>query len=254
MPSRHDIAREALRRAEEEAGLRAGGSEAGPHEGASESRAADEVRQSTAARRWSEHAPPAVDASDTHAPPPERDWPDRQAPTPDPEDDPTTRGDDADPEAVARQIVLRQLAMAPRSRKQLEDKLRQKGCDDDVAARVLDRMTEVGLVDDVAYAEMLVRSKQASSGLAAPRLRQELRKKGVDLEIIDDAVADISPEAERAVAEELAAKKIRTMHGLPTDTQARRLAGYLARKGYSSSIVYDVVRWAVTEADEHQRD
>src|SRR5690606_33359145 len=50
-----------------------------------------------------------------------------------------------DPHDVARQIVLRQLTMAPRTRQQLADKLRQKGCDDDVAAVVLDRMVEVGL-------------------------------------------------------------------------------------------------------------
>ena len=62
------------------------------------------------------------------------------------------RRGEPDPHDVARQIVLRQLTMAPRSRAQLEDKLRQRDCPDDVAAAVLDRLTEVGLVDDEAYA------------------------------------------------------------------------------------------------------
>ena len=83
-----------------------------------------------------------------------------------------------DPHDVARRIVLRQLAMGPRTRRQLEDKLRDRGCDPQVAARVLDRMGEVGLVDDEAYAEMFVRSRQETKGLAAGALRHELRAKG----------------------------------------------------------------------------
>ena len=87
-------------------------------------------------------------------------------PPPDPEADPRTRGSEPDPHDWARQIVLRQLTATPRSRAQLEQALRRKDCPDDVAAAVLDRMEEVGLVDDVAYAGMLVRSQQAGRGLA----------------------------------------------------------------------------------------
>ena len=105
----------------------------------------------------------------------------RSAPVPgDPEDDLRGRDGEPDPHDVARQIVLRQLAMAPRSRQQLRDKLRQRGCADDVAEAVLDRMADVGLVDDEAYAAMLVRSKQTGRGLAARALARELRTKGVD--------------------------------------------------------------------------
>ncbi len=171
-----------------------------------------------------------------------------------PPEDPQAVSPDADPEAVARAIVLRQLSMAPRSRSQLEKKLRQRGCPDDVAARVLDRMTEVGLVDDEAYAELLVRSKQATKGLARTALAHELRKQGIDKEIADEALGDIGVDDERAKAEELVAKKLRTMHGLDPDVQARRLAGLLARKGYSGEIAWPVIRDAVNGAREHRRD
>src|ERR1035438_10071323 len=60
-------------------------------------------------------------------------------------------GSEPDPHEVARQIVLRQLAMAPRSRAELAQKLAQRGCAAEVAATVLDRMTQVGLVDDESY-------------------------------------------------------------------------------------------------------
>lgn len=161
---------------------------------------------------------------------------------------------DADPEAVARAIVLRQLSMAPRSRGHLEKKLRLKGCDDAVAEHVLDRMTQVGLVDDEAFAEMLVRERQAGKGLARRALAHELRKQGVDQEIADEALGQIADGSERLRAEQLVAKKLRTMHGLAPDVQARRLAGMLARKGYPGEIAWPVIREAVDRAPEHRRD
>lgn len=163
-------------------------------------------------------------------------------------------GADADPETVARHIVLRQLSMGPRTRKQLADKLRERDCEDAVAARVLDRMTDVGLIDDQAFAEMLVRSKQAGRGLAKRALAQELRQKGVDDETVSRALGSIDPDSERARAQELATKKMRTMGGLDPQVQSRRLSGMLVRKGYPPSVVYAVVREAVNGAPEHQRD
>ena len=157
-------------------------------------------------------------------------------------------------EDTARAIVLRQLAMGPRSRKQLEDKLRQRSCPDHLAATVLDRMTEVGLVDDQEFAQLLVRSRQAGRGLAKRALAQELRTKGVGDEIVEQTLGSIDPEFERARAEELAAKKLRTMAGLDPTVQARRLSGMLERKGYPSSVVYSVVRSRINDAPEHRRD
>ncbi|PKW28151.1 regulatory protein RecX [Phycicoccus duodecadis] len=176
------------------------------------------------------------------------------APGPDPESDPRTRGEAVDPHDWARQIVLRQLTAAPRSRAQLEQALRRKQCPDDVATAVLDRMEEVGLVDDEAYAGMLVRSQQAGRGLARRALRQELRKKGVDDETAQAALDALDPHAEEERARELVAKKLRTLHGLEPVVQTRRLAGLLARKGYDGELAMRVVRDAVRDAPEHRRD
>lgn len=178
----------------------------------------------------------------------------RPAAPADPEQDPQTRGAEPDPYDVARKIVLRQLAMSPKSRQQLRDKLAQRNCPDEVAERVLDRMAEVGLVDDEAYAAMLVRSKQADRGLAARALTRELRTKGIDDETARAALAGIDPQAERERARQLVEKKLKTMHGLDATVQTRRLAGMLARKGYSSSLAFSVIREAIADAPEHQRD
>ena len=159
-----------------------------------------------------------------------------------------------DPFDVARQIVLRQLAMAPRSRAQLEQKLSQRDVPADVAAAVLDRMTEVGLVDDEAYARMLVRSQQTGRGLAKGALARELRTKGIDDDLAQEALAAISDADECDRARALVDKKLRAMHGLGIEAQTRRLAGMLARKGYSSSVAYAVIRDAIADAPEHLPD
>ena len=178
----------------------------------------------------------------------------RSMPSVPPPEDPAAASPEADPESVARAIVLRQLSMAPRSRVQLERKLRQRGCDDEVAGRVLDRLTEVGLIDDEAYAEMLVRARHSGKGLARRALAHELRKQGIDQEVADEALGQVGAGDERLRAEQLVQKRLRSLHGLPAEVQTRRLAGLLARKGYSSEVAWPVIREAVDAAPEHRRD
>jgi len=135
-----------------------------------------------------------------------------------------------DPESVARAIALRLLTGAPRSRRQLEEALARRGVPDDVAARVLDRFTEVGLIDDAEYARMLVRSRQESRGLARRALAAELRRKGIDDDVAAEALADVDSEAEAAGAEALLRRRWRT--DLDPDVQSRRALAMLGRKGY----------------------
>jgi regulatory protein len=106
----------------------------------------------------------------------------------------------------------------------------------------------------VSFAEMFVRSRRATKGLAAPALRHELRQKGVPADIAERALEEVRPEHERASAEELVAKRLRTMHGLDREVQTRRLAGFLARKGYSAGVSYEVIRDALDALEEHRRD
>ncbi|MEJ5945109.1 regulatory protein RecX [Pseudokineococcus basanitobsidens] len=154
---------------------------------------------------------------------------------------------DADPVAVARAIALRQLTMAPRSRAELAQKMASRGVAPDVAEQVLDRLAEVGLVDDEAYAGMLVRSRQETRGLARRALQHELRRKGVDDDVARGALADVTDEDERAAAEDLVARRLRATRGLDRQVRERRLAGVLARKGYPAGVAYAVVRAALED-------
>jgi regulatory protein len=154
-------------------------------------------------------------------------------------------GPDADPETVARTIALRKLAAAPQTRAQLDDAMARRGVPDEVRARVLDRFGDVGLIDDATFARTWVESRHAGRGLARKALAHELRRRGVDTELVDEAVAELPPEQEEAKARELVARKLASTRGLDAAARTRRLAGMLARKGYPAGLAYRVIREAL---------
>ncbi len=175
-----------------------------------------------------------------------RAW--RGEPSPDVEQE----GPDADPESVARTILLDALTGQARSRKELRDKLAKKDVPDDLAERLLDRFTEVGLVDDEAFARSWVESRQRSRGLARRALAQELRRKGVDDETARTALDDLDPDQEEQAARLLVRKKLRSMRGVGHATATRRLAGLLARKGYPAGLAFAVVRDELGSVEEDE--
>ncbi|MDX3531294.1 recombination regulator RecX [Streptomyces sp. ID05-39B] len=155
-----------------------------------------------------------------------------------------------DPAERARAICLRLLTGTPRTRKQLADALSKREIPDDVAEEVLSRFEEVGLINDSAFADAWVESRHHGRGLARRALAQELRTKGVDSTLIDEAVAQLDSEREEATARELVARKLRSTRGLDRDKRLRRLAGMLARKGYPQGMALRVVRQALEEEGE----
>lgn len=160
------------------------------------------------------------------------------------------RAAEADPEQVARQICLHQLEHAPRTRAELAATLSDRGVPDDVAELVLGRFTDVGLIDDTLFASMWVASRHRGRGLAGRALSAELRRKGVDDDVVREAVAGLDPAQEEATARALVDRKLPGTRGLPGDARVRRLAGMLARKGYSGALAFRVVKQALAEEGE----
>lgn len=147
-----------------------------------------------------------------------------------------------DAHSEARNIVLNQLNFMPRSRRELETTLAKRHIEPDVAKSVLDRFEEIGMVDDAAFAELLIRSRCNTKRVSRSVLRQQLRQKGVDQEIIEAALTVISDADELRMATELVERKVRSMSRLEPEVRKRRLFGLLARKGYNTSIALRVIQ------------
>jgi regulatory protein len=166
----------------------------------------------------------------------------RQARSPDNPIDVEQEGPEADPESVARKILLDQLTGRARSRKELSDKLASRNVPTEIATRLLDRFEEVGLVDDAAFARTWVSQRQKGKGLARRVLAQELRRKGVDDEVIRDALDEIDSGDEAEAARKLVRRKMRSLQNVDEATATRRLVGMLARKGYSPGLAFAIVK------------
>ncbi|HEX4586609.1 MAG TPA: recombination regulator RecX [Mycobacterium sp.] len=162
---------------------------------------------------------------------------------------------EASREEQARNLCLRLLTARARTRSELAGQLAKRGYPEDVSELVLDRLAHVGLVDDEDFAEQWVRSRRLNAGKGKRALAAELRTRGVDNDVITAALAGIDVEAERQRAEQLVRDKLRREKlGDDDDTKvARRLVGMLARRGYSQTMAFDVVKGELASERERRR-
>lgn len=168
---------------------------------------------------------------------------------PQPEQDPP-----GDPESVARTICLRLLTQRARTRAELASALRRRGVPDDAAARVLDRFSELRLIDDRTLAADYAMAAHQYRGLSRRAVAQKLRHRGVDEDTIRESVAGIDSDSEEASARALVARKQRSLGSVEPAARIRRLEGMLARRGYSAHIAHRVVREALGEAEREALD
>jgi len=158
-----------------------------------------------------------------------------------------THDDHADAESVARTIALRRLTTRAHTRYELDKALQAKNVPQSVKEAVLDRMQEVGLVDDATFAVDWVASRQQRRHLSRRALKRELEVKGVERGDIDRALENVDRDAELASARELVERKRAAMSALARDVQQRRLAGLLSRRGFDSAVITRVLSEVLRE-------
>lgn len=100
-----------------------------------------------------------------------------------------------------------------------------------------------GLVDDAQFARLFVAQQMHARPAGRRLLVSRLRAKGVQPELASAAVAlEASGQDELEVARRLASKRAPALRGLPREAAQRRLFGFLSRRGFSSEVVYKVMR------------
>jgi regulatory protein len=157
-------------------------------------------------------------------------------------------------EEQARALCLRLLTARAHTRSELAGQLKKRGYPDDVSARVLDRLTDVGLIDDAGFAEQWIQSRRANASKGNRALAAALRTKGLDDDVIAEALNGINASSEHDRATTLVRKRLRR-ENLDGDQAkvARRLVGMLARRGYSESLCFDVVKTEMAMELERRR-
>ncbi|CAN5609217.1 recombination regulator RecX [soil metagenome] len=134
----------------------------------------------------------------------------------------------------------RLLAARPRAERELRDRLAGAGFEPEVVDWVIARLTELGLVDDTAFARQWI-EERSRRGKAGRALVHELTARGVARETAQSALAAAGLD-ESAQAQAVAARHAVRVARLPLSQQAARIGAALLRRGYSSDVVAEAVR------------
>lgn len=149
----------------------------------------------------------------------------------------------------ARERVLRLLARRPYSSAEISRYLRRHKIGDDIIQNVIDDLTEAKLIDDDAFAAYWVEQRETFRPRSRLALRQELNQKGIEREIVAEALSNTDEiESARRVAQRQAGR----WRGLPEAEWRTKMTRYLMRQGYPYDVVSEVVTetWPAFKPDE----
>ena len=111
-------------------------------------------------------------------------------------------------------------------------KLRDWGADAGTAELVVDRLCEEGYVDDVRFARAYCESKMLRSGWGRLKVMHQLALKGLPREAVNAGTEAVDGEAYMSALEDAARKKAATIRESDPAVRRRKLAAFLAQRGY----------------------
>ncbi|MBO8127280.1 MAG: regulatory protein RecX [Firmicutes bacterium] len=149
----------------------------------------------------------------------------------------------------ALEAAWRLISYRPRSRRELADRLARKGFEPDLVEEVLAHLAGLGEVDDLAFSRLWVKSREATKPMGRFRLQCELREKEVSPQIIEEALAEYTPDKELELAKTAAQRRWLILEKLENDPYKRmqKLKKWLERRGFSPEVIIRVAEDLRTE-------
>jgi len=151
----------------------------------------------------------------------------------------------SDPRQKAFERALKSISVRERTRAEVEAFLQRRGYDGEVIADVVRSLREEGLVDDAGYARRFAEDRRLIDRWGSERIARDLERRGIDRELVEQALGDRDAEDELAVAVELLDRRF----PLPFEGDRDRDKAWrmLVRRGYEPELAYSAVR-------RHERD
>lgn len=140
----------------------------------------------------------------------------------------------------AKDKTLKFLSYRQRSHKEIIDKLKKEGFNDEIIEKTIDFLKSYNLIDDMAFAKNFMMDKSNINKYGPERIRYELYMKGISRDIIDKVLEDYGDEY--SIALELAKKKIKSYKGDDRNAIYRKLGGFLQSKGFSYECISRILR------------
>lgn len=162
------------------------------------------------------------------------------------------RSEEAEQQAVDR--ALNYLSFRPRSREEVRRYLRRKETPPEIIEAALARLDRLDFVNDRAFAEFWIETREQFSPRGAHVLKNELRMKGVEREVVDELVDDEQDE-ERALR--AGRKKAMSLVNVPSMDYAKfrnRLGSFLQRRGFGYEVTTRTVRALWSELKEEPEE
>lgn len=158
-------------------------------------------------------------------------------------------------ETEAKEAALKFLSFRRRTEKEVSDKLKKRGFDSGTVTITIDKLKDYDLINDVEFATAWVNERLAHKPRGKKLLRQELWKKGIKKEIIDQVIEELCKDEDKA-ASELLEKIKRRYRNLEPQVARRRMLGVLLRRGFSYEIAKNTFSSLLSSsmADEERRD
>ena len=162
------------------------------------------------------------------------------------------RSEEAEQQAVDR--ALNFLSYRPRSREEVRRYLRRKETPPDIIEAALARLDRLDFVDDRAFVEFWVENRDKFNPRGSRMLKNELRMKGVERDIVDELV---DKDADEELALRAGRKKAISLLRLPNmdyPTFRNRLGAFLQRRGFGYEVVTHAVKALWQEVKDHEED
>jgi regulatory protein len=142
------------------------------------------------------------------------------------------------------------LSYRARSESEIRQNLRKHEIPEPVIEQTLDRLRQDGLANDSQFAHAWVENRSAFRPRSRRMMAMELRQKGLNDEAVSLAIANVNDEA---LAYEAAQKKVARYKSLEWNEFRKKLSDFLARRGFSYSVVAPVVTRLWNEAHNDQQ-
>lgn len=147
------------------------------------------------------------------------------------------------------------LQKMPKTEHQLRDNLKKKLIPQDIIDETMQKLIDVGWVNDKDFAENFIYSKRKYEKLGSSAIRMKLMQKGVSAEIIDELLSEVTQDDLRETAMVLAEKKMRSLLREPDrNKRIQKLVAFLAYRGYNGGVAYEVAQEVVNKNAENDPD
>jgi len=154
-----------------------------------------------------------------------------------------------DQRARCYDAALRFLGARPRSEREIRDRLAKHEFAQPMIDATIERLRRIGLVDDTAFAEYWVEQRQTHRPRGGRLLKQELRAKGVDAEVV---AAALPADDDEHGAYQAAVRKAQSLRTMDERTFRQRLGGFLQRRGFDYETTRTAVNRLWTESSQEQ--